>query len=114
MVSKIDHLYGMLDDLDDDLSAMQEDLDVAIELLKEGDSKKAIILLEEMSAFLVDFLEPEECDDEECGCFVEEEEEEEKPAPKKAAAKKQPAPKKAAQAKKAAPKAAAKKPAKKK
>jgi len=72
MVDKIDHLYAMLDDLDDDLSAMQEDLETAIELLEEGDTSKAKIILEEMSAFLADFLEPEECD-EECECYVIEE-----------------------------------------
>lgn len=82
MVSKIDHLYAMLDDLDDDLSAMQEDLEVAIELLADGDTKKVKIILEEMNAFLVDFLEAEECDDEECECFVIEEE---GPAPKETA-----------------------------
>lgn len=76
MVDKIDHLYAMLDDLDDDLSAMQEDLEAAIELIEEGDTSKAKIILEEMSAFLADFLEPEECDDEECECYIIEEGEE--------------------------------------
>jgi len=74
----------MLDDLDDDLSAMQEDLEIVLELLDEGEVEKARIMLAEMNNFLIDFLEPEECDDEECECHTmeDEEEEEEKPAPK--------------------------------
>jgi hypothetical protein len=52
---------------------MQEDLEAAIELIEEGDTSKAKIILEEMSAFLADFLEPEECEEEECECFVIEE-----------------------------------------
>ncbi len=79
MVNKIDHLYAMLDDLDDDLSAMQEDLEMAIELLDKGETKKVKIILEEMSAFLVDFLEPEEV--EECECIPIEEEPEPSEAP---------------------------------
>ncbi|NLK25603.1 MAG: hypothetical protein GX307_03385 [Euryarchaeota archaeon] len=75
MVNKIDHLYAMLDDLDDDLSAMQEDLEIVIELLEKGDVKKAMIFLEEMNAFLIDFLEPDECEDEECECHIIEEDE---------------------------------------
>ena len=120
MVSKMDHLYAMLDDLDDDLSAMQEDLEVAIELLAEGETKKVKIILEEMSSFLVDFLETEECDDEECECFTIDEEESApvEAAPAKEAKKpaaKAPAKKPAAKApaKKAPAKAPAKKPAKK-
>ena len=97
MVDKLDYLYAMLDDLDDDLGAMQEDLETVLELLEEGDVKKAQIILAEMNRFLIDFLEPEECDDEECECVVIEEEPEEKPA-KKAEPKKggnpKPAPKK--------------------
>ncbi|NLI74039.1 MAG: hypothetical protein GX369_04620 [Euryarchaeota archaeon] len=69
MVSKIDHIYAMLDDLDEDLTAMQEDLEVAIDLLSEGETRKVRIILEEMSAFLLDFLEPDECD-EECECII--------------------------------------------
>jgi hypothetical protein len=84
MVDKLDYLYAMLDDLDDDLGAMQEDLEAVLELLEEGDVKKAQIIIAEMNRFLIDFLEPEECDDEECECAViEEPEEEEKPEPKK-------------------------------
>ena len=84
MVDKLDYLYEMLDDLDDDLGAMQEDLETVLELLEEGDVKKAQIILAEMNRFLIDFLEPEECDDEECECgeMEEPEEPEEKPAPK--------------------------------
>jgi len=88
MVDKLDYLYAMLDDLDDDLGAMQEDLEIVLELLDEGEVEKARIMLAEMNNFLIDFLEPEECDDEECECHAmaeeeeEEEEEEEKPAPK--------------------------------
>ena len=84
MVDKLDYLYAMLDDLDDDLSAMQEDLEIVLELLDEGEVEKARIMLAEMNNFLIDFLEPEECDDEECECHTmeDEEEEEEKPAPK--------------------------------
>jgi hypothetical protein len=97
MVDKLDYLYAMIDDLDDDLSAMQEDLETVLELLEEGDVKKAKIILEEMNNFLTDFLEPEECTDEECECAVVEEEPEEapakKPEPKKAGNPKQ-APKK--------------------
>lgn len=83
MVDKLDYLYAMLDDLDDDLSAMQEDLEIVLELLDEGEVEKARIMLAEMNNFLIDFLEPEECDDEECECHTMEveEEEEEKPAP---------------------------------
>ncbi len=83
MVDKLDYLYAMLDDLDDDLGAMQEDLETVLELLEEGDVKKAQIILAEMNRFLIDFLEPEECD-EECECveIEEPEEPEEKPAPK--------------------------------
>lgn len=85
MVDKLDYLYAMLDDLDDDLGAMQEDLEIVLELLDEGEVEKARIMLSEMNNFLIDFLEPEECDDEECECHAmedeEEEEEEEKPAP---------------------------------
>jgi len=83
MVDKLDYLYAMLDDLDDDLSAMQEDLEIVLELLDEGEVEKARIMLSEMNNFLIDFLEPEECDDEECECHTMEveEEEEEKPAP---------------------------------
>lgn len=95
MVDKLDYLYEMIDDLDDDLSAMQEDLETVLELLEEGDTKKAKIILEEMNNFLMDFLEPGECDDEECECVVVEEPP--KPA-KKAEPKKggnaKPAPKK--------------------
>jgi hypothetical protein len=85
MVDKLDYLYEMLDDLDDDLGAIQEDLETVLELLDEGDVKKAQIILAEMNRFLIDFLEPDECDDEECECMqIEEPEEpEEKPAPKK-------------------------------
>ncbi|MDW5563792.1 MAG: hypothetical protein SA339_11245 [Methanomassiliicoccus sp.] len=91
MVDKLDYLYAMLDDLDDDLGAMQEDLETVLELLDEGDIKKAQIILAEMNRFLIDFLEPEECDDEECECMVieepeEREEPEEQPAPKKKSA----------------------------
>ncbi len=82
MVDKLDYLYAMIDDLDDDLSAMQEDLETVLELLEEGDVKKAKIILEEMNNFLADFLEPEECVDEECECVVIEEEPEEEPAKK--------------------------------
>jgi len=84
MVDKLDYLYAMLDDLDDDLGAMQEDLEIVLELLDEGEVEKARIMLAEMNNFLIDFLEPEECDDEECECHTmeDEEEEEEKPAPK--------------------------------
>jgi len=84
MVDKLDYLYAMLDDLDDDLGAMQEDLEIVLELLDEGEVEKARIMLVEMNNFLIDFLEPEECDDEECECHTmeDEEEEEEKPAPK--------------------------------
>lgn len=83
MVDKLDYLYAMLDDLDDDLGAMQEDLEIVLELLDEGEVEKARIMLAEMNNFLIDFLEPEECDDEECECHTmeDEEEEEEKPAP---------------------------------
>jgi hypothetical protein len=73
MVDKLDYLYAMLDDLDDDLSAMQEDLEMVLEMLEEGEVKKAQIVLAEMNKFLIDFLEPEECDDEECECVVIEE-----------------------------------------
>lgn len=85
MVDKLDYLYEMLDDLDDDLGAIQEDLETVLELLDEGDVKKAQIILAEMNRFLIDFLEPEECDDEECECMETEEPEEpeEKPVPKK-------------------------------
>jgi hypothetical protein len=83
MVDKLDYVYALIDDLDDDLSAMQEDLETVLELLEEGDVKKAKIILEEMNNFLVEFLEPEECTEEECECAViEEEPEEEKPAKK--------------------------------
>jgi hypothetical protein len=68
MVDKLDYLYAMLDDLDDDLGAIQEDLETVLELLEEGDVKKAQIIIAEMNKFLIDFLEPEECDDEECEC----------------------------------------------
>jgi len=82
MVDKLDYLYAMLDDLDDDLGAMQEDLETVLELLEEGDVKKAQIILAEMNRFLIDFLEPE-CDEEcECGEMEEMEGPEEKPAPK--------------------------------
>ncbi len=84
MVDKLDYLYAMLDDLDDDLSAIQEDLEIVLELLDEGDVNKARIMLSEMNNFLIDFLEPEECDDEECECHATEdgdEEEEEEPEP---------------------------------
>jgi hypothetical protein len=97
MVDKIDYLYAMIDDLDDDLAAMQEDLETVLELLDEGDVKKAQIILGEMNKFLIDFLEPEECEDEECECQVVVEEPEEKPAAKKQEPKKggsKPAPKK--------------------
>ena len=81
MVDKLDYLYAMLDDLDDDLGAMQEDLETVLELLEEGDIKKAQIILAEINRFLIDFLEPEECDDEECECgeFEGPEEPEERP-----------------------------------
>ncbi len=82
MVDKLDYLYEMLDDLDDDLGAIQEDIETVLELLEAGDVKKAQIILSEINRFLIDFLEPEECDDEECEC-VEIEEPEERPAPKK-------------------------------
>ncbi|NLT38680.1 MAG: hypothetical protein GXX95_11090 [Methanomassiliicoccus sp.] len=96
MVDKLDYLYAMLDDLDDDLGAMQEDLEIVLELLDEGEVEKARIMLSEMNNFLIDFLEPMECDDEECECHTmededeeeEEEEEEEKPAPKAKPSKK--------------------------
>lgn len=82
MVDKLDYLYAMLDDLDDDLGAMQEDLETVLELLEEGDVRKAQIILTEMNQFLIDFLEPDECDDEECECGeIEELEEDEGPAP---------------------------------
>lgn len=77
MVEKLDYLYAILDDLDDDLSAMQEDLEMVLELIDEGDASKARIILAEMNQFLIDFLEPEECDDEECECHTMEEVEEE-------------------------------------
>lgn len=77
MVEKLDYLYAMLDNLDDDLSAMQEDLEMALELIDEGEASKARIILAEMNQFLIDFLEPEECDDEECECHAIEEPEEE-------------------------------------
>jgi hypothetical protein len=81
MVDKLDYLYAMLDDLDDDLGAMQEDLEMVLELLEEGDVRKAQIILAEMNQFLIDFLEPEECDDEECECVeIEEMEEDEGPS----------------------------------
>jgi hypothetical protein len=84
MVDKLDYLYEMLDDLDDDLGAIQEDLETVLELLDEGDVKKAQIILAEMNRFLIDFLEPDACDDEECECMETEEPEEpeEKPTPK--------------------------------
>ena len=96
MVDKLDYLYAMLDDLDDDLGAMQEDLEIVLELLDEGEVEKARIMLAEMNNFLIDFLEPEECDDEECECHTmeDEEEEEEKPAPKVKPKKKEKKPKK--------------------
>lgn len=78
MVDKLDYLYAMLDDLDDDLSSMQEDLEMALELIDEGEVNKARIILAEMNNFLIDFLEPEECDDEECECHDMEEPEQEK------------------------------------
>lgn len=77
MVEKLDYLYAMLDDLDDDLSAMQEDLEMVLELIDEGEVSKVRIILAEMNQFLIDFLEPEECDDEECECHAMEEPEEE-------------------------------------
>jgi hypothetical protein len=84
MVDKIDYLYAMLDDLDDDLSAMQEDLDAVIDMLEKGDAKNAVIILKEMSQFLVDFLEPTECEDEECECSeIETEDEDGGEGPKK-------------------------------
>jgi hypothetical protein len=92
MVDKLDYLYAMLDDLDDDLGAMQEDLEIVLELLDEGDVEKARIMLAEMNNFLIDFLEPEECDDEECECHAmedEEEAEEEEPAPEEKPKKKE-------------------------
>ena len=93
MVDKLDYIYELIDDLDDDLSAMQEDLETVLELLEEGDVKKAKIIIEEMNNFLIDFLEPEECDDEECECMVVEPEPPAKKAePKKGGAK--PVPKK--------------------
>jgi len=69
MVDKLDYLYEMLDDLDDDLGAIQEDIETVLELLEQGDVKKARIILSEINRFLIDFLEPEECDDEECECM---------------------------------------------
>jgi hypothetical protein len=92
MVDKLDYLYAMLDDLDDDLGAMQEDLEIVLELLDEGDVEKARIMLAEMNNFLIDFLEPEVCDDEECECHAmedEEEAEEEEPAPEEKPKKKE-------------------------
>ncbi len=77
MVDKIDYLYAMLDDLDDDLQAMQEDLETVIGLLEKGDTKKAMHILQEMNEFLIDFLEPAECDEEECEGFDVELEDEE-------------------------------------
>ena len=66
----MDDLYAILDSLDEDLQAMQEDLETAIELINNGEAKKAIQILEEMNNFLVDFLEPNgECEDEECDCL---------------------------------------------
>jgi hypothetical protein len=96
MVDKLDYLYAMLDDLDDDLSAMQEDLEMVLEMLEEGEVKKAQIVLAEMNRFLIDFLEPGECDDEECECVVIEEPEEpiKKPEAKKGGEDKKPKKKK--------------------
>ena len=76
MVNKIDHLLRC-DDLDDDLSACGGS--DGVELLDKGETKKVKIILEEMSAFLVDFLEPEEV--EECECIPIEEEPEPSEAP---------------------------------
>lgn len=95
----MDHLYAVLDDLDDDLQAMQEDLEAVLLLLKDGEIKKAQTILEEMNSFLIDFLEPEEgceCDDEECECYVIEEGDGdgEEPEEKPAAKPEKPAPKK--------------------
>lgn len=68
MMNKIDLFYILLDDLEEDLSAMQEDLETIMSLLDEGRTSDAKKLIEEMNAFLVDFLSPVEFDDEECEC----------------------------------------------
>ena len=105
MVDKIDNIYEMLDDLDEDLQAMQEDLETVIEFIDKGDSKKAKRILEEMNAFLIDFLEPDECDEEECECCIVTEDAEEPKAVEECEEEKAP--------KKTAPTKTSKQPAKK-
>ena len=68
MMNKIDLFYILLDDLEEDLSAMQEDLETIVSLLDEGRVSDAKKLIEEMNAFLVDFLSPVELDETECDC----------------------------------------------
>ena len=68
MMNKIDLFYILLDDLEEDLSAMQEDLETIVSLLDEGRVSDAKKLIEEMNAFLVDFLSPVEFDETECDC----------------------------------------------
>ena len=68
MMNKIDLFYILLDDLEEDLSAMQEDLETIVSLLDEGRVSDAKKLIEEMNAFLVDFLSPVELDATECDC----------------------------------------------
>ncbi len=77
MMNKIDLFYILLDDLEEDLSAMQEDLETVMSLLDEGRASDAKKLIEEMNAFLIDYLSPVEFDDEECecGCCSEDHEE---------------------------------------
>ncbi len=77
MMNKIDLFYILLDDLEEDLSAMQEDLETIVGLLDEGRVSDAKKLIVEMNSFLVDFLSPVEFDDEECECECCSEEHEE-------------------------------------
>lgn len=80
MMNSIDLFYILLDDLEEDLTAMQEDLETVMTLLDEGRVSDAKKLIEEMNAFLIDYLTPVEFDEEgcECGCCSEKGEEEEK------------------------------------
>ena len=79
MMNSIDLFYILLDDLEEDLTAMQEDLETVMTLLDEGRVSDAKKLIEEMNAFLIDYLTPVEFDEEgcECGCCSEKNEEEE-------------------------------------
>jgi len=70
-MEKINEMYEMLDELEESLEDFLIDISEAIDMLEDGQTKKAIRYLKQLEASLQDFLQEEEGEGESEGFEIE-------------------------------------------